>query len=283
VSEASPPHPETVVTATHPAAVGTLTRRFRARGWRIADRWRLAVDTLYWLVWLAFARRVVGRSGVAREFEALGLGALPMVMGATILVGLIATFQIAFQLHAFSAESVSARAIGWFSARELGPITVAILIVARSSSAIAGELAAMTANAEVDALRAMALDPVKYLFAPKLAAMLLVLPSMTIIADALIPVGGWIGNALFLGFSTNFFLEQFRDAFAVRDLVIGLGKSVLFALVIVLLAADEGLSVERSVGAISEAATRGVVFGLIGVLGTDTLVNAVFYFIPGLI
>jgi phospholipid/cholesterol/gamma-HCH transport system permease protein len=262
------------------------TRRV-ARGWkvawRLADRWRLTRDALRWLAWLAFARPTVGRSGVARELEVLGLGALRLVMSASILVGLIATFQIAYQLHAFSAEAVSARAVGWFAAREIGPLSVALLVIARSSSAIAGELASMTANAEVDALRAMALDPIKYLVAPKLAAMLLALPSLTIIADAVIPLGGWIGNTMFLGFSTNYFLGQFRDAFAVRDLFVGLGKSVLFALVIVLVAADEGLSVERSVGSIGGAATRAVVWGLLGVLATDTLVNAVFYFIPGFI
>jgi phospholipid/cholesterol/gamma-HCH transport system permease protein len=178
---------------------------------------------------------------------------------------------------------MSAKAIGWFACRELGPLVAALLVVARSGSAIAGEFASMSASAELDALRAMGLDPVKYLVAPKLAALLISMPALTIIADGLISLGGWVGSTAFLGFSSDFFLDQFRGALSVRDILIGLGKSVVFAFVIAVIPADEGLNVERRMESIGGAATRAVVLSLIGVLGVDTVVNAVFYFIPGLI
>jgi phospholipid/cholesterol/gamma-HCH transport system permease protein len=252
-------------------------------GGRFISRSRLAVGAIYWLAWLAFSPRSVVSSGVERELESLGIGALRLVASASVLVGLIATFQIAYQLHEFGAEALSAQAIGWFAARELGPLAVALLVVARSASSIAGELGSMSADSEIDALRAMGLDPVKYLVAPKVAALLVALPALTIIADGLIVLGGWIGNTMFLGFNSNYFFGQFRQAFELRDLLIGMAKSVLFALVIAIVASDEGLSVERRVAAIGEAATRAVVFCMIGVLAADTLVNAIFYFIPGLI
>jgi phospholipid/cholesterol/gamma-HCH transport system permease protein len=116
-----------------------------------------------------------------------------------------------------------------------------------------------------------------------MAALLLTLPALTILADGLIMLGGWMGNTLFLGFTTGFYLEQLRTSFLIRDLVIGLAKAVAFALLIGLIAADEGLNVERRVAAISEAATRTVVACLIAVLAFDTLMNAVFYFIPSLL
>jgi phospholipid/cholesterol/gamma-HCH transport system permease protein len=140
----------------------------------------------------------------------------------------------------------------------------------------------MRASGEIDALRAMGLDPVKYLVAPKLAALLIALPALTILSNALIIVGGWIGSTLFLDYSSSFFVEEFRAAFALRDLVVGLGKSIIFAFIIGLVAADEGLNVEGRVAAIGEAATRAVVYSVLAVLAADTLVNAVFYFIPGL-
>jgi phospholipid/cholesterol/gamma-HCH transport system permease protein len=123
---------------------------------------------------------------------------------------------------------------------------------------------------------------VKYLVAPKLAALFVGIPALTVLADLFIALGGWLANSA-LGFTTNFFLENFRDAFSVGDLFIGLGKAVLFAFLIGIIASDEGLSQERRVAAIGEAATRAVVFCMIGVLSADTLINAVFYFIPRLV
>ncbi|HET7456305.1 MAG TPA: ABC transporter permease [Gemmatimonadaceae bacterium] len=262
-----------VVTGGH---LGSVGGRFIGRG-------RLTIGAAYWLAWLAFSRRSSVSSGVQREMQSLGIGALRLVLSASVLVGLIATFQLAYQLKQYGAEPMSAKAIGWFGARELGPLVAALLVVARSASAIAGEFASMSANAELDALRAMGLDPVKYLVAPKLGALLVCLPALTILADALIAAGGWAGTTIFLGFSSGVFVEQFQSALAVRDIVIGLGKSVVFAVTIAIVAADEGLNVERNVAAIGGAATRAVVFCMIGVLGADTLVNAIFYFIPGLV
>jgi phospholipid/cholesterol/gamma-HCH transport system permease protein len=251
-------------------------------GGRFISRGQLAAQSVYWLAWLAFSRRAILSSGVQREILALGVGAVRLVVSASFLVGLIATFQIAYQLATFSAESMSATAIGWFTAREIAPLVVALLVVARSSAAIAGELASMNANGEIDALRVMGLDPVKYLVTPKVAALLVVLPFLTVLANAGIVAGGWAGNTFFLGFNTSYFFEQFRNAYELRDLFVGLAKSLLFGFVLGVIAADEGLSVRRRVAAISQAATRSVVFSLIGVLAADTLVNVVFYFIPSL-
>lgn len=277
--------PEFEVTETGAAAESAPRRplgTFTAVSGRFIGRGRLAANALYWLGWIAFSKREVVSSGVQRELDWLGVGAVRLVAFSGVMVGLIATFQIAYQLAAYSAEVMSPRAIAWFAARELGPLCVALLVTARSASAIAGELASMSANGEIDALRAMGLDPVKYLVAPKLAALLVALPTLTVLADGLIVVGGWIGNTFFLGFSSSFFLDQFRTAFVVRDIFVGLGKSVLFAFVLALVAADEGLSADRRVGAIGEAATRAVVRCVIGVLAADTVVNAFVYFIPGL-
>ena len=255
----------------------------RTYGARFISRGRLAGRALYWLGWLTFSRRSVVTSGVEREVYSLGVGALRLVASASLLVGLIAMFQVAAQLAPWGAETISARVVAWFAARELGAVVVALLIVARSSAAIAGELASMNTSGEIDALRAMGLDPVKYLVSPKLLAVIITLPALTVLADALILGGVWIGSTVFLGYSTGRFLVQMREAFIARDLAVGLGKALLFAVIIAVVASDEGLSAERRTAAIGAAATRAVVFSLIGVLAADTVVNAIFYFIPGLV
>jgi phospholipid/cholesterol/gamma-HCH transport system permease protein len=275
VSNATLDEPESVL----PQDTGT----YRKISGRFVSRGRVAFGALYWLAWIIGSRRSVAGSGVARELDLLGVGSLRLVASASVLVGLISTFQLAYQLKQWGAESMSALAIGWFATRELGPLVVALLVISRSASAIAGELAAMQTGAEIDALRAMGLDPVKYLVAPKLAALVIALPALTIISDGLITIGGWIGSTFFLGLNSRAYLEQIHSSLGMTDIAIGVGKAVLFSLVIGIVAADEGLNVERHVGAIGQAASRAVVYCLLGVLGTDTFINAVFYFIPGLV
>ena len=205
-----------------------------------------------------------------------------LVTVSALLVGLITVFQVAYQLAPYGAELVSARAIAWFVAREIGPIVVAMLVVARSAAAIAGEFASMSANGEIDALRVMGLDPVKYLVVPKLGALLVALPALTAIAIVLAVIGGWVGTSVVLGFNTALYLQHLTESLTMRDVGVGLGKSLMFAVLIAIIAADEGLRVERRVSAIGAAATRAVVFCLVGVLAADTVVNAIVYFIPGL-
>jgi phospholipid/cholesterol/gamma-HCH transport system permease protein len=221
-------------------------------------------------------------AGVMRELDVVGFGAIRLVGASAVLAGLITIFQVAYQLAPYGAEVVSARAVAWFAAREIGPVVVAILVVARSAATIAGEFASMSANGEIDALRAMGLDPVKYLVVPKLAALLIALPTLTALAIALSVVGGWLGNSVILGYNTALYLEHLHESLAIRDVGVGLAKSVIFAVLIGLVAGYEGLGVDRRVSAIGPAATRAVVHCLIGVLAVDTIVNAFVYFIPGL-
>lgn len=260
-----------------PAPAGTFGGRFISRG-------RLALRSAYWLASLIAPhgpeRPAPVAAGVMRELDALGVGAIRLVGASALLVGLITVFQVAYQLAPYGAEVVSARALAWFVAREIGPIVVAILVVARSAAAIAGEFASMSATGEIDALRAMGLDPVKYLVVPKLAALLVALPALTAIAIALAIVGGWLGTSVVLGYNTGLYLEHLHESLALRDIAVGLAKSVVFAILIGLVAADEGLRVERRVAAIGPATTRAVVYCLLGVLAVDTVVNAIVYFIP---
>jgi phospholipid/cholesterol/gamma-HCH transport system permease protein len=259
---------------------------FGIPGGRFITRGRLAIRAAYWLVYLLTPRGsdrpTPVAASVTRELDVLGFGAIRVVVASALLVGLITVFQVAYQLAPYGAEVVSARALAWFAAREIGPLVVAILIVARSAAAIAGEFASMSANGEIDALRAMGLDPVKYLVTPKLAALLIALPALTAVAVLLAVVGGWVGTSVVLGYNTTLYLEHVHESLALRDVGVGLAKSIVFAILIGLVAADEGLGVERRVSAIGAAATRAVVHCLIGVLAADTLVNAFVYFIPGL-
>jgi phospholipid/cholesterol/gamma-HCH transport system permease protein len=268
------------------ASAGDASPSFVPHGGRFISRGRLALRSAYWLLSLLAPqppeRPTPVTASVTRELDMLGFGAIRLVGASALLVGLITVFQAAYQLAPYGAEVVSARALAWFVAREIGPIVVAILVVARSAAAIAGEFASMSANGEIDALRVMGLDPVKYLVAPKLAALLIALPALTALAVLLAVIGGWLGMSVILGYNTALYLESLHESLAISDVGVGLAKSILIASLIGNIAADEGLRVERRVTAIGAAATRSVVYCLLGVLGADTAVNAFVYFIPGL-
>ena len=267
-------------------ATEDVSPSFGIPGGRFITRGRLALRSAYWLASLlapsASDRPTPVAASVTRELDVLGFGAIRLVAASALLVGLITVFQVAYQLAPYGAEVVSARALAWFVAREIGPIVVAILVVARSAAAIAGEFASMSANGEIDALRAMGLDPVKYLVVPKLAALLIALPALTAVAVMLAVVGGWLGTSVALGYNSALYLQHVHESLALGDVGVGLAKSVMFAILIGLIAADEGLRVERRVSAIGDAATRAVVHCLISVLAADTMVYAFVFFFPAL-
>src|SRR4051812_21649969 len=218
------------VTPDVDASTDDSSPTFAPLGGRFISRGRLVVRSAYWLASLLPPqppeRPTPVAASVTRELDVLGFGAIKLVAASALLVGLITIFQAAYQLAPYGAEVVSARALAWFVAREIGPIVVAILVVARSAAAIAGEFASMSANGEIDALRAMGLDPVKYLVVPKLAALLIALPALTAVAVMLAVVGGWLGTSVALGYNSALYLQHVHESLALGDVGVGLAKSV---------------------------------------------------------
>jgi phospholipid/cholesterol/gamma-HCH transport system permease protein len=212
---------------------------------------------------------------------AVGVEALPIVSLIAFFIGTILALQSAYELRKFGALQFVASAVAISMTRELGPLITAIVVIGRSGSAFAAELGTMKVSEEIDALETMALDPIRFLVAPKFLAMLLMLPCLTTWADFMGVVGGSLFGVSYAGFTFNTYILSTLDALALRDIVTGLIKSVMFALVITAVGCQEGFRTGLGSEEVGRSTTSAVVKSIFLVILVDLVFTTLFYFTAG--
>jgi phospholipid/cholesterol/gamma-HCH transport system permease protein len=215
-----------------------------------------------------------------QQASLIGADALPIVALLSLLLGLTIAFQSALQLDRFGAGLYLADIVGLSMVRELGPMMTAILISARSGSAITSELSAMNVREEIDAMRTMGLDPYGHLVLPRLGALSLVLPALTLMSILLGVLGGMVISQTLLDLAAHTYVDRALDAISLRDFWHGLGKSVLFAWIIGITACSVGLNTRGGPQNIGRATTRTVVTSLFLIIVADSAI-ATFMAVTG--
>ena len=172
--------------------------------------------------------RTVNWADVPRLLERAGADGLPIVLMLNFLVGLVTGFQAAVQLSQFGANIFVADLVGLSVTRELAPLMTAIIVAGRSGAAFSAELGTMRVDEEIDALRTLGLDPYHFLVFPRVIALLLVLPLLTILADVAAIAGGLLVALLRLDITFAAYLLETRNAVQAWDVFSGLLKSVFF-------------------------------------------------------
>ncbi|HVO56937.1 MAG TPA: ABC transporter permease [Dongiaceae bacterium] len=226
-------------------------------------------------------RRKLAYGRAMHQAMAVGIGALPILSLITFFIGTILALQAAYELRKFGALQFVADAVAISVSRELGPLITAILVIGRSGSAFAAEIGTMKVNEEVDALETMALDPVRFLVAPKLLSMLLMLPCLTIWADFMGVIGGSVFGMAAAGFTFPNYIRATLDALVLRDIITGLVKSVMFALVITTVGCQEGLRTGLGAEEVGRSTTAAVVKSIFLVIMVDLVFTAIFYVSAG--
>lgn len=216
------------------------------------------------------------RSGNFRDLaptmERTGADAVPIVLLINFLVGLVMAFQASVQLKRFGANILVADLIGISVTRELGPLMTAIVVCGRSGAAFAAELGSMKVNEEVDALRTMGLGPMSYLVLPRLLALILVMPLLTLLADVMGLLGGLLVAITNLDLTATAYLNELEKAVHSWDVTSGLIKSCLFGAAIALIACQQGLATDGGAEGVGRRTTSAVV----STLFTLILIDAVF-------
>jgi phospholipid/cholesterol/gamma-HCH transport system permease protein len=223
-------------------------------------------------------RRTLAYGRAIHQAMAVGIGSLPILSLITFFIGTILALQAAYELRKFGALQYVADAVAISVSRELGPLITAILVIGRSGSSFAAELGTMKVNEEIDALETMALDPVRFLVAPKMLAMLLMMPCLTIWADFMGFVGGSVFGVAVAGFTFATYMRATLDALAMRDIITGLIKSVMFGLVITTVGCQEGLRTGLGAEEVGRSTTAAVVKSIFLVIMVDLVFTAMFYF-----
>ena len=239
---------------------------------------RLGASAAHAVVLDVFERRHFAYGRAMHQAMAVGIGSLPILSLITFFIGTILALQAAYELRKFGALQFVADAVAISVSRELGPLITAILVIGRSGSSFAAELGTMKVNEEIDALETMALDPVRFLVAPKLVSMLLMMPCLTIWADFMGVVGGSVFGVAAAGFTFSTYIRATLDALVLRDIVTGLIKSLMFGLVITTVGCQEGLRTGLGAEEVGRSTTAAVVKSIFLVIMVDLVFTAMFYF-----
>ena len=231
----------------------------------------LFFESLFWSLFGLRLRQPVRLGSVVAQMMHIGIEALPIASLLAAAIGFMLAVQSLYSLGLFGAESFAHVGIALALTREFSPLIVGILVAGRSGSALAARLSTMSINQEVDALRAIGINPVRFLVAPALLAMLVMLPALTMCANII----GLSASGLLVSASLEItFAAYIANAFEVLsagDVLHGLGKSALFAVLIAVIAAVNGSLVTGGSDGVGRVTTRAVVHAISAIIVTDML------------
>jgi len=224
-------------------------------------------------------RRKAMRWGeVWRVFELAGINALPIISLISLLIGLIIAFEAAAPFAMFGAQIFIANMLGIIMAREMAGLMAAIILAGRSGSAFAAELGTMKVNEELNALETMGLSPVRFLVIQRVLAGIFLTPLLTIYAIFVSIVGGVL-VMMAMGFSLVTIYTQMAQTLRYTDILIGVGKGVIFGAIIAGIGCLRGLQTKQGPSAVGESTTRAVVTGILLLIVADALVAILLYFL----
>ena len=227
------------------------------------------------------APRSVDWRSIATLLQQVGADGLPVTSAANLLVGVIIGFLGVSQLGRFGATVYVPELVVVAHFRELGPLVTAIVVAGRSGAGLASEIATMKVSEEIDALRAMGFDPVRWLVVPRCLALIIAVPVLTWIGDVLALVGGLIAATFLTDMSPRAYVFATADAITATNLLEGLLKTPFLALAIGLIACGQGLATQGGAAAVGARTTTAVVLSIFGVIAISSLFTF-FYALIGL-
>lgn len=215
-------------------------------------------------------------TATVRHMEEAGLSAFPIVMLISFLVGVVLAFQGAAQLQRFGAEIFVVNLIGVSVLREIGILLAAIVVAGRSGSAFAAQIGSMKVNEEVDAMRALGLDPMEVLVLPRVIALCLMMGPMAFLADLMGLLGGGLMAWVALDVPPALFAERLATVIPLSALMVGLAKAPVFGALIAMVGCYEGLKTQGSAESLGRQTTRAVVEGIFIVIVADAVFSVFF-------
>lgn len=208
-----------------------------------------------------------------------GVDGLPIVALISFLMGVITAFQAAIQLTQFGADIYIANLVGLSIVRELGPLMTAIIAAGRSGAAFAAEIGTMKVSEEVDALETMGLDRTRFLVTPKVLALLIMLPCLTIYSDLVGILGGLTVATGWLGLPAQVYIQQLNRVLVPWDFVSGLIKSLAFALLIAGVGCLRGFQAETGAESVGRITTSAIVAAIFLIIVADAIFTVLFHYV----
>lgn len=269
IVSATQPSLETTGVPTPPALLERVGRRAWSERSQLLNGLAFLGESSLALARLGAVPRLIRWRAVMRSVELDGFNALPIVGLLTFLMGVVIAYQGAEQLRKFGTNIFIVDLVGISLLREIAPLVTAILVAGRSGSAYAAQLGTMKVTEELDAIRTLGLAPMELLVLPKVLALVLVLPLLTVYADAVGVFGGMLIASSQLQVSFTEFLTRFEEAVALRHFLIGVGKAPVFAVIIALVGCYQGFQIRGGVDDVGRRTTISVVQAIFMVIVVD--------------
>ena len=225
--------------------------------------------------WVRHPQRVRWRP-ILFNIRSSGVDALPIVALMTFLVGVVIAYQSAEQLRRYGANLFIADIVGIAMLREFAPLIVAIIIAGRSGSAYAAQIGTMAVTEEIDAMRTIAIAPLELLMLPKLIALLVVVPLLTVFADVLGVAGGMVMAQSQLGVDYASFSARFVKAVGISTALVGIAKAAVFGAIIAVVGCFQGFRTRGGADSVGRQTTRSVVQAIFLVIVVDALFSVIF-------
>jgi phospholipid/cholesterol/gamma-HCH transport system permease protein len=273
-TRAPPPGPGSA--APRPGTLATIGRKAWADARNAAD----------FLAFVGEAFTVLGRSiaqprrlrwrAILHNVEAAGFDALPITGLLSFLMGIVIAYQGADQLQRFGANIFVADLVGIAMLRELSPLLTAIIVAGRSGSAYTAQIGTMKVTEEIDALRTVGVVPQELLVVPKMLALVVVLPLLTVYTDVTGVLGGMLMAQAQLGLSFEVFLQRLDEAIVMSTYLTGLSKAPVFAMIIALVGCFRGFETAGSADSVGRQTTISVVQSIFLVIVADAIFSVIF-------
>ena len=231
----------------------------------------LFLESCYWIIVGKRKKQRIRLSAVVSEAKRIGVDAVIISSVLCFAIGIMLAIQGIETLKTFGAQSQVILGIALSVTREFSPLIIGILVAGRSGSSIAARIGTMSESQEIDALQVMGINPVRYLAAPIIIAMLIMLPMLTILGDFMGLLGGALYSNIDLNISYVAYAERSIEVLSINDISQGLIKSVVFAMIIALVSLSNGFQVAGGAEGVGRVTTRAVVMSISFIVIADML------------
>jgi phospholipid/cholesterol/gamma-HCH transport system permease protein len=243
----------------------------------LSSLYYLFQETVGQTVVLLGNRKKLRQARLLEQVDEIGTHSLPLVVTVSALLGIALTVIISFELREISALSYIPGFVAVAIFREMGPLITAMIVAARVGAAFTARIGTMKVSEEILALETMAINPVRFLIVQRFIGLLLALPALTMLASFSAAFGGFLFGSTRLGIRADIYVRETLDVLTFEDLYSGMVKSVVFAVVIVMVACYRGLIVEGGAEDVGKATMVSVVSSLLAIIMLDTVMTAAFY------
>jgi phospholipid/cholesterol/gamma-HCH transport system permease protein len=211
------------------------------------------------------------------QMDKIGVGSLTIIILTGLFTGMVLALQSAYELEVFGAKMYVGRLVAVTMVRELGPVLTALMLSGRVGSGIAAELGSMQVSEQISALTAMGTDPVRKLVIPRVTAGVMMTPLLTILADFVALLGGFIISMVFLNLGFTFYWNSVIDALTFTDFFTGLSKPFVFGFIVTMVGCHFGLTTTGGTEGVGRHTTNAVVTASILVLVIDFFMTKIFF------